>query len=293
MTDPLRQLFDDMILDEPPLRTTADNAVAGGRRLRRRNRTLWTATGTALTVAAVALLPQVWPSPGSGLTVGASATADPSQSATGEASPDPTQPPSTELALTSYEVCPSPASTLSQPDGSVLPELATAQAAVVAQGPQIAPGMTFLPHAASALVVGGPKFGGDPVLTIIFDIGDDLTGYGSLNVQIRPETDATPQVRAARGASTTSCVEGWRYDFADGSVAIHYPYGTPMNEKDVTHVWYYAAGGFTMNIGMFPQGWDVVADAAPAPPSALPARGAMPLSIAQVMQVADVIAHSG
>jgi hypothetical protein len=57
-------------------------------------------------------------------------------------------------------------------------------------------------------------------------------------------------------------------------------------------VWYFAAGGFTMNIGMFPQAWSASEDPATPPPPPLPVRGVMPLTINQVMAIADVVAHS-
>ncbi len=146
--------------------------------------------------------------------------------------------------------------------------------------------------AAAARIDQQPKFQGRPWLALIFDVGDDA-GYGAINLQILPESVADPSDRAGRGANVSECVDGWRHDFADGSVAIHYPYGSPAGEATVTHVWYFAAGGFTMNIGMFPQAWSASEDpATPPPPPPLPMRGTMPLTINQVMAIADVVAHS-
>ncbi len=296
MTDPLRKLFDDLVADEPPLQTTADSAVAAGRRQQRRNRTLWTATGAALTVAAVAVLPQLFRlSPLSNQPADPSAAAsasvpvDPSRTPEPNPSTDPVPPP--DLVLTPYEVCPS-AAVPAQPDGSVLPETGAATAAALAEGARVAPGMEFAVYHASTST--GPNLNGAPRLTIILDVGD-ATGWGSVNFQIFPEYDAPAAERALRGANVSSCVEGSRYDFEDGSVAVHYPYGPPEQEATVTHVWYYATGGFTMNIGLFPQAWPTDDDSnpdTPAVPSPRPARGAMPLTIDQVMQIAHAVAQA-
>jgi hypothetical protein len=129
MTDPLRELFDDLVADEPPLRTTADTTATAGRRLARRNRTLWTATGTAVIVAALAVLPQVWRPAGSGLTAGRPTTA-PSAVVSGShvatAQPTPTLSAST-LALQPYQVCPNPMPPHYGTDASLLPHLASAR----------------------------------------------------------------------------------------------------------------------------------------------------------------------
>jgi hypothetical protein len=76
-------------------------------------------------------------------------------------------------------------------------------------------------------------------------------------------------------------------------VAVYYPSGPPAQEAQVTQVWYFARAGYTMNIGMFPQGWSSSSDPTVAPPpSALPVLGHLPLTIAQVMDVADAVGHS-
>jgi hypothetical protein len=262
---------------------------------------MWTVAGTALAVAAVAALPRVWaagPAPGGGPvgnpsagSTSAGATAEPTPSPTGTGSdpvPTGTGEPPVSLTLSPYPVCPSDDLLLPSDDGSVLPDPDAAVQAVQAAAPQIAPGLEFQPVIAQ-LFAGEPRFEGDPWVAIVFNVGN-AAGYGELNLQIRPETGASPAERASRGAMVSgACVDGWRHDFADGSVGLHYPYGPPEQEAEVTHVWYYASGGFTMNIGMFPQAAPPTGSEGGVP-SDLPPRGAMPLSIEQVMLVAHEIA---
>jgi hypothetical protein len=275
VTDRLRDLFDELVAAEPPLRTTPGDAAAAGRRLRRRDRTLWTAVGTALAVTTLVVVPRTW-SPG------------PSDSDTAAASPSTgPSPAGTALVLTTYHACPAPPALLPQTDGSVLPDPDRAVAAVLAAARRIAPGMTFINRLATRLDQ-TPKWEGTPVLALIFDVGDD-DGFGAVNLQVRPEVGATPAIRA-RSLNVSECVDVIRHDFPDGSVAIHYAYGPPAAEASVTHVWYYGVGGTTMNIGMFPQPWASSDDLTTPPP--LPARGRMPLTISQVMEVADVVAHA-
>jgi hypothetical protein len=250
----LRELFDDLVAAEPPLTTTAETTADAGRRLRRRSRTLWILAGAAsmaLAVATVAMLPRVW---------------------TTEHAVEPMAP----LTLTAFLVCPKPAAA-AQPDGSRLPRPAAAEAAAMSAGPRIQPGMQFIVRQASI------GHDGTPRLELTLDAGD-AAGWGSLGFEIFPEYDIPAADRAERGANVASCVEGSRHDFADGSVAIHYPYGPPEQEATVTHVWYYAEAGFTMNIGMFPHPQRTQ--------PTLPARGVMPLRVDQVMQLAHAIAQS-
>ncbi len=295
MTERLRELFDDLIADEPPLSTTAESALAAGRRFQRRNRALWTAAGAALTVAAVTVLPQVWgptPRPGQpavSLSIESTPAPAPTTGSVPTASPAPSEPAALVLATETF--CPSNA-VPAQPDGSVLPETEAATAAALAEGARVAPRMEFAVYHASTST--GPNLNGAPRLTIIFDVGD-AAGWGSVSFQIYPEYDAPAAERALRGANVSSCVEGSRHDFEDGSVAVHYPYGPPEQEATATQLWYYAVGGFDMNIGMFSNAWPTDDDGIPETPpmaSSLPARGAMPLTIDQVMQIAHAIAQS-
>jgi hypothetical protein len=195
------------------------------------------------------------------------------------------------LALAPFEVCPS-AALPPRPDGELLPSTDAAAAAARVEGPLIAPGMEF------AVVIArtgtGPNLNSVPRLDLVVDVGD-AAGWGSVSFQIFPQNDLPPEELALRGAAVMSCVDGSRYDFGDGSVAIYYPYGPPEQEATVTHVWYFAAGGFTMNIGMFPEATPTDDDGnpdTPAIPSPRPARGEMPLTIGQVMQLAHAIAQS-
>jgi hypothetical protein len=296
MTDELRTAFDDLLVGEPPLRTSAHDALAHGRRLRSRQRAVWTSAGTALAVVAVAFVPQVINTgtpadPAALQTSTEPSSIEPSPSAPGPIGPSPTPPAADFLQVNPFRVCPSAAPTDFPNDGSMLPDPERAAAAVLAAAPRIAPGLTFITRAAAGFGQ-QPKFEGKPWVALIFDVGDDA-GYGAINLQIRPEIIADPSDRALRGANVSSCVDGWRHDFADGSVAIHYPYLSAQGEATVTHVWYFAAGGYSMNIGMFPGGWSASENPeTPPPPPPLPVRGSMPLTINQLMAVADVVAHS-
>jgi hypothetical protein len=299
MTDPLRELFDDLVANEPPLRTTADATAAAGRRLTRRNRTLWTATGTAVIVAALAVLPQVWRPAGSGLTAGhptafPSSVVSASHVPTAQPTPTPTPTPTlsaTTLALQAYQVCPHPMPPHYGTDASLLPHLGAAEAAVLAAAPRIAPGLDFRVNAVSNASVGQPKFNGAPVENLIFDVGD-ASGYGSLSFQITVDTSASAAVRATQNANTSQCVDGLRYDFADGSVALYYSVGQP-DESTTKQLWYYGAAGITMNIGEQNQGYGTPASTVPLPPSTLPPRASVPLTIEQVFLLADIVAHAG
>jgi hypothetical protein len=230
-----------------------------------RGRTVWTVAGAALVVAAAVVLPQALRTTTAAAPTGSGPTADPTARATA-------------LALQAYRVCPS-AAHLIEGDASVLPDPQTAMAALLAAGALISSEQTFIARLAYRSAV---KVAGVPHDELLVDVGD-AAGYGSLALEIYPENDVAPAQRAARGANVSSCVDGQRYEFPDGSVGLYYPYGPPEREATLTHVWYFAAGGYTMNIGMAPE----VQGSSP-----LPARVSMPLSIAQVMLLADAVARA-
>jgi hypothetical protein len=251
VTERLRELFEAMVLDEPPLRTTPQATADAGRRRLRRGRTVWAVAGAALVVAVVAALPQA----------GLTSTAGPSaHGPTADASTGPTSAPT--LALQSFRVCPGNAAQSSGPE-DVLPDPAVAMAALLAAGSRVAPDRTFVAGEASLSHV---KLGGVAHVEITVDVAD-----GSLIFSIYPDAEPVAE-RTASGTNISACVDGSSHDFPDGSVALFYPIG---HEDTVMHIWYYAASGFTMNIGMFPN-----------------ASGNMPLSIEQVMLLADAIAQA-
>ena len=271
MTDRLRELFDDMLADEPPLRTDPDDAEAAGRRLRNRYRTLWTVAGAA---SADMLVSESASSP-------AFAISPPGPTPSAEA-----------LAATLH--CPADVApyTVDNRDGSVLPDPGRAAQAVVAAAVKIATGEKFLVNLSDRIET-SDKSPGVPEVYLVFDVGTDR-GYGSVNLQLIPDKTGTPAQRAESMLDRAGeCVDVRRRDYPDGSVAVSYPYGPPAQEAEVTHVWYFARAGYNMNIGMFPQGWSASSDPnVAAPPSALPVLGHMPLDVGQVMDVADVVAHS-
>jgi hypothetical protein len=306
MTDRLREVFDDMLADEPPLRTDPDEAEQAGRRLRQRHRTLWTITGAALAATLVVAVPTfILPlrSGGAGLFVAASAPSSTGASAAGTASlAPPTAVPATPTAVPApstdelyrYEHCPAnPAPyTEDNRDGSVLPDPDRSSSAVMASANAIAPGEEFIVFM-SQRITSAEKLAGIPQVVLIFDVGNSR-GYGSVNLQILPDKTGTPAERAENELDRLNdCVTVQRRDFSDGSVAVYYPYGPASQEAEVTHVWYFAQAGYTMNIGEFPHGYPTATDPnTPATPSSRKPRGSMPLSITQVMQLAHVVANS-
>jgi hypothetical protein len=269
VTARLRELFEEMLRHEPPLHTTAESAAADGRRIVRRSQTLWTIAGTAILIALVAMLPGAW-----GANRREPAADGPTvDEPTADGPPTGPTPGPTALTLQGYWVCPS-ATPPAQGDASLLPDPQVAMSALLAAAAQIAPALTFIARSADH-----PS---PHRVAIVADIGD-IDGYGALNVEMYPDDGGPPAQRAAAGAMVSSCVDGSRCDFPDGSVALYYPQGPPEQEAVAMHVWYYAVAGFTMNIGLFPQ---------PSDSSPLPARGTMPLAIDQVMLLADAVARA-
>jgi hypothetical protein len=282
MTDRLHELFDELLADEPPLRTSTDDAVAGGRRLRRRRWTLWTVSGATAVAALAVIVPTVVARPAS--YAGNSPSLALTASTTLMSAPS--------VVATHY--CPGARSTVDANirDGAVLPDPNAAARAVMTAAHGVAPGKQFIPRLKEYIAT-TPKTPGIPQVVLIFDVGDDH-GFGSIDFQILPEVGPTPTRRADSDLShLDQCVDLRRRMFTDGSVALYYPYGPPEQELETTHVWYYAAGGFTMNIGSFPQGWSTGENPGKSPPPPpLPVRTDQPLTIDQIMDLADAVAHA-
>jgi hypothetical protein len=299
MTDRLREIFDDMLADEPPLRTNPDEAESAGRRLRKRHRTLWTVAGAALSATLVAAGPSLLPfGHAAAPYLPGAASADILLS---EAPPSPafsisppTAMPSTEQLATTRH-CPADIAPfiVDNRDGSVLPDPDRAAQAVVAAAVRIAPGEKILVNMTGRIETSETS-PGVPQVHLVFDIGNER-GYGSVNLQLIADKSGTPQERAESALDRTGeCVDVQRRDYPDGSVAMYYPYGPPAQEAEVTHVWYFARAGYNMNIGVLTMAWSSSSDPNTTPvPSALPPLGYQPLSISQVMDLANVVAESG
>jgi hypothetical protein len=288
MADVLRELFDEMVADEPPLRTTTDSAAAAGRRLRTRRRTLWTVAGAAAAVALVTAVPTLAstgrpPSP----------VGPPSLSA-----PVTTTAPATPTADLEGQVvrshyCPSttPRAQLrtSTSDGSILPDVERAAAAVMAAAPRIAPGKEFILRVHRYLA-STEAWKDRPQVALIFDVGD-ASGYGFLSFQIYTEQGVPAPDRAQwelDGHAT--CIDVQRRDFADGSVAVNESDASGPNS---TKVYYFAARGYDMNIDALSEPWTTSTGPESTPtPSTLSPRTSVPLTVAQIMALADVVAHS-
>jgi hypothetical protein len=139
-------------------------------------------------------------------------------------------------------------------------------AALLAAGPRIAPGVTFVARAA----------GHDSTRSVMISVDiAESSGYGALTVLIRVEA-ASPTDRIAHITTIKSCVVGQQYDFPDGSVGLYYPYGAPEQEARLMHVWYFSVRGLTIDVAM-------------SPPAV---GGSMPLSVDQVMMLADAVAQA-
>jgi hypothetical protein len=280
MTDRLRELFDELVAGEPPLRTTSDDTARAGRRLHaRRVRTMWTVTGAAVAVLLVAVLPFLPGQQGTGEPIEASPSAVMLSSASVIAS--------TPLPMETNRYCPTRTVPVkvNESNAAVLPDPRAAAAVVTEAAPRIAPGKQFILRYAGIRPASGQS-ARLPMAEIIFDVGDSR-GFGSVTVEIRPETGATPTVRAQMNLNRLSdCIQIERRVFSDGSVAVSYPVGSP---RPTTEVWYFGAGGYTMNITTTPQGWAFASGTG----GSLPVRTDQPLTPAQVAEVADVIAHSG
>jgi hypothetical protein len=295
MADVLRELFDEMVADEPPLRTTTDSAAAAGRRLRARRRTLWTVAGAAAAVALVTAVPTLASTGRPPPPVG-----PPSVSAPVTTTAGPTAPPTPSAIATDIEgqvvhshYCPSTAPRVlldtTTSDGSVLPNVERAAAAVMAAAPRIAPGKQFVLRV-HQYTASSQKFVNRPQVALIFDVGD-ARGYGFLSFQIYTELGVPASGRAQWELDGhTTCIDVQRRDFADGSVAVNESDASGPNS---TKVYYFAARGYDMNIDALSEPWTTSTGPESTPtPSTLPPRTSVPLTVAQIMALADVVAHA-
>jgi hypothetical protein len=297
MADELRELFEQMVADEPPLRTTTDSATAAGRRLRARRRAGWAVAGAALAVMLVAAVPTLAATgrPVSPVGLPGSRTVRPTPfvtSAPARPTPTPTDP-SSDPQVVSSRYCPStaPRTQLSTKtsDGSILPDADKAAAAVVAAAPRIAPGKQFILRV-HLYLANSAKWTDRPQVEIIFDVGDGL-GYGFLGFQIYTEQGVTAAERATWELDGhVSCFQVQRRDYSDGSVAVNDPDSSaPGLEK----VYYFAARGYDMNIDAHTEPWTTSTGPNDIPtPSTLPPRSSVPLTVSQIMALADVVAHA-
>jgi hypothetical protein len=291
MADTLRELFEQMVADEPPLRTTSDSAAAAGRRLRARRRAGWAAAGAALAVLLLTAVP----------TLAATGRPAPSLgSPTAITTPAPSSEPLTPTAVSATEpqaagspYCPSSAQrshvNTRTSDGSILPNVDRAAAAVLAAAPSIAPGKQFILRL-HEYTAAGEKGNAWPRVALIFDVGDAL-GYGFLSFEIYPEQGVSAAERAQWGLDGhVSCFDVQRRDFADGSVAVDEPEPSTFG---FTKVYYYAARGYDMNIDAHTEPWTTGPGPNDIPtPSTLSPRASVPLTVLQIMDLADALAHA-
>jgi hypothetical protein len=251
VTDKLHELFDQMVVGEPPLRVTADGVAYRGRRRQARRRT-WMVTGSAvLAVGALAGTAVAWDRP-AGPVRTPFAGPPPATGAARQSAGPGTPPP--EIPR-----CPAPDAPLvmlDDTDGSVLPDPQRAAQAVLAAAPAIAPGRTFQLVRAEKLR-SSPKHDA-PREYLIFDVGD-ADGHGSINLEIIPQRGRSPGERAehdVRARPFANCTDAGRRFFPDGSVGLTYvPFGTGRPSDTVLHARYYGAGDVDVNAGCFQTRW--------------------------------------
>src|SRR5262245_46695672 len=248
MADVLKELFDEMVAGEPPLRTTTESAAAAGRRLRARRRTLWTvaAAAAAAAVALVTAVPTLAATGRPTTPVGPPSLTAPTVTASPTASPSP----DLDALIVRSHHCPSTAPraqlSTSTSDGSILPDAERAAAAVLAAAPRIAPGKQFILRVHD-YIASSEKWQDRPQVMLTFDVGD-AKGYGFLSFQIYTEQGVPAADRAQWELDGhTTCIDVQRRDFPDGSVAVHDPEGSEATATDHEKVYYFSARGYDMN----------------------------------------------
>ena len=131
-----------------------------------------------------------------------------------------------------------------------------------------------------------------PQVALIFDVGD-ADGYGFLSFQIYTEQGVPASERAQWELDGhRSCIDVQRRDYPDGSVAVHDPEGSEVSTA-FSKVYYFSARGYDMNIDIEAEAWSTSTGPNDTPtPSTLRPRGSVPLTVAQIMELADVVAHA-
>ena len=297
MRDAMRELFDTLLVSEPPLSTTADQVRQRGRRRLSRRRVFITA-GSAFAVGVTATAGIAY-APGQGR-LGAgpaiSASTDPSAAPSGDPQPSATPAPSETPAALRFEIprCDGDGTPklLADSDGSVLPDVSIAAQTVLAAAPVIAPGRTFRVVTA-VREDSSAKHPGAPRLYLIFDI-TDASGTGSINLEVLPQAGMSAAERATidlRARPFGNCDPAKRTDFPDGGVGLEYlAFGTGDPSDSVQHTYYYSPRGFDISAGAFLTPWN--AGETPSPnPSSEPVRTTMPLTSAEVLAVCRVVAE--
>ena len=287
MRDVLGEVFDTLLTGEQPLGlSVSEVARQGRRRVYRRHGLI--AGGAAAAAGLTATAVGVWalaPAP---------VAPQPGLTATGSTPPPsdvpPPPPPSSRptLVVERPHCDGEPIGTmrLDWTDRSVMPDTDAAVAAVLRSAGSAAPGRSFTVVSA-ARADDSAKFGGLPVLNLVFDVGD-ADGTGSLVMQLRPEVGASPAERAAwalRERPFSNCTPATRTDFPDGSVGLSYVAmgsGSPMDTEQIN--FFYAAKGWDMNATVFMVPWTV-------PFASAPGRAdSMPLTPTEVLAVCRAVA---
>jgi hypothetical protein len=290
MRDSMQEMFDTLLVGEPPMRLTAGQVRHRGRQRAHRRRTLM-AAGSAATVGVLgtAALGFV-PGPSH---VASIPTAPQTTPTAPQATPVPTPSPTLVVELPRCDGDRS-VLTLGDTDGSVLPDPNVAAQAVLAAAPTLAPGRTFTVVQAHR-VDSQPKHPGSPRVYLIFDVAD-ANGTGSLNLELIPQTGASADQRARvdlQAKPFSNCTPATRTDFPDGAVGLAYvAFGTGQPSDTVQHTYYYSPNGLGINAGAFLEPWGSTSQAS-ASPSARPGRTvSMPLTSTEVLAIARVVAMS-
>ena len=279
MRDLLGDVFDTLLTGEPPLALSPTEVSRHGRRRLYRRRgfiAAGSAAAAGLTVGTVALYglgPA--PAPQPGLT----ATSTAPQPSDVPPPPPPSSRPTLVVERPHCDGEPIGTMKLDWTDRSVMPDTDAAVAAVLRAAATAVPGRSFTVVSA-ARADDSAKFGGLPVLNLVFDVGD-ADGTGSLNMQLRPEVGASAADRAAwalRERPFSNCTPATRTDFPDGSVGLSYVAmgsGSPADTEQIN--FFYSARGWDMNATVFMVPW-------PVPSASAPGRvDSMPLAPAEVL----------